>query len=77
MDRWTCREGTSDANFLLMEASYATLSRALGKPASELFDVAYRRVRWACGCTASGLSSQKMLVKRCLRHHSIPLRRDR
>jgi hypothetical protein len=52
-----------------MEASYAALYRALGAPATEQYDMAYRRVRWECGCVATGLTSRKMLVKRCLRHH--------
>jgi hypothetical protein len=51
-----------------MEATYAALCRMLGNPARELQDVAYRRLRWRCGCTAVGRSSQKMLVTLCLRH---------
>ncbi|HEY5348343.1 MAG TPA: hypothetical protein VIJ64_01385 [Candidatus Lustribacter sp.] len=56
-----------------MEASYAALYRALGAPATEQYDMAYRRLRWACGCVATGITSQKMLVKRCLRHHHISI----
>jgi hypothetical protein len=45
------------------------LYRVLRQPASEHYDGAYRRLRWKCGCTASGLSAREMLVKLCLHHH--------
>jgi hypothetical protein len=51
-----------------MEASFVALYRSLGKPVSEQYDVAYRRVRWPCGCIAIGRSSERMLVTQCLRH---------
>jgi len=65
-----------DATVLSMEASQATLYRALGKPLSEQYDVGYRRIKWHCGCTAAGLVSEKLLVKRCLLHHHISLERN-
>lgn len=51
-----------------MEASYASLYHALGKPVSDHSDIAYRRIRWQCGCVATGRNSEKMFLKTCLRH---------
>jgi hypothetical protein len=56
-----------------MESSYAALYRALGKPLVEHYDMCYRRIRWTCGCTATGLSAQKMTVKTCIRHRLVPM----
>ena len=52
-----------------MVVSYADLYRILRQPASEHYDGAYRRLRWKCGCTASGFSHGELVVRRCLRHH--------
>jgi hypothetical protein len=53
-----------------MEASsYTALYRGLGKPVREQYFMTYRRILWDCGCIATGLTSQKLLLKRCLRHH--------
>jgi hypothetical protein len=59
-----------------MEASQTTLYRALGRPLSEQYDIGYRRIKWPCGCTAAGRTSENMLVKRCLLHHHVPLERN-
>jgi hypothetical protein len=56
-----------------MESTFAALYRALGMPQSELHDMAYRRFRWACGCTAAGLSTGRLLHTRCLRHRRVPV----
>ena len=59
-----------------MEASAATLYRYLGNPVSVQHDVAYRRMRWPCGCVAIGLTSQRMRLTQCLRHLRTPLERN-
>jgi hypothetical protein len=57
-----------------MESTYGALYRALGKPVIEHHDMCYRRIRWECGCTASGLSPQKLNLKTCVRHRLVPMR---
>jgi hypothetical protein len=59
-----------------MEASQTTLYRALGRPLSEQYDIGYRRIKWPCGCAASGRTSEKLFVKRCLLHHHISLEQN-
>jgi hypothetical protein len=51
-----------------METSYARLYVTLGPAAREYYSPTYRRLRWQCGCIASGLTPQRMRWQPCIHH---------
>jgi hypothetical protein len=54
-----------------METSYAELYVTLGRTASEYYSPTYRRLRWKCGCIATGLTPQKMRWQPCIHHRRV------
>lgn len=56
----------------MLDSTHSTyaLYRVLGKPASEIHDGAYKRLRWTCGCVARGFTGPEMHLTKCLLHRS-------